>query len=505
MRVTAAATEAAPSAAGGRISALVRGIGTVFVVFATSALTGCYTMQPSRGGGQTNFVPPRKIDAADIVVPAGYRVEAVARGLTFPTGVAFDEHGRPHVVEAGYSYGEVWTTPRLVRVEPSGSLTEIARGEKNGPWTGVAFAQGSFYIAEGGELQGGGILRVSADGQITSLIDGLPTMGDHHTNGPAIGPDGALYFGLGTATNSAVVGEDSAQFGWLKRKPQFHDIPCKDVKLTGSNFVSANPLGGGEARTGAFVPFGQATTPGQVVPGRVPCSGAILRMSTQGGAPELVAWGFRNPFGLAFSPEGQLYVTENGYDDRGSRPVWGTADLLWRVTADGSWYGWPDYSGGHSLADEHFKPPRGATPEHLLAEHPNPPPKPAAILGVHSSSNGLAFARAPFGYEGEVFIAQFGDQSPTVGKVLSPVGFKVIRVDVNKGAVHDFAVNAGKVNGPASKLGRGGLERPVAVRFDPQGTSLYIVDFGVMLQSAQGSIPQKETGVLWRVTRTASQ
>lgn len=477
----------------------------LLVVVVLTVLAGCYRVQPSRGGGQTEFVPPRPVEAADVAVPQGYRVEAVTSGLTFPTGVAFDSQGRPHVVEAGYSYGEVWATPRLVRVETDGSLTTIASGGKNGPWTGVTFANGAFYIAEGGELEGGRILKVTADGQITSLIDGLPTMGDHHTNGPAIGSDGAIYFGLGTATNSGVVGEDNAQFGWLKRKPDFHDVPCKDVTLTGRTFESANPLGGGKVRTGAFVPFGQSTTAGQVIKGRVPCSGAILRMSAQGGEPELVAWGFRNPFGLAFSRDGRLYVTENGYDDRGSRPVWGTADVLWQVAPGGTWYGWPDYSGGRSLADEHFKPPGGAMPEHLLAEQPNQPPKPTAVLGVHSSSNGLDFAPAAFGYEGQAFIAQFGDQAPTVGKVLSPVGFKVVRVDIKTGAVHDFAVNAGDVNGPASKLGRGGLERPVAVRFDPEGTSLYVVDFGVLLQSAKGSTPQKETGVLWRVTKERSR
>jgi glucose/arabinose dehydrogenase len=68
-----------------------------------------------------------------------------------------------------------------------------------------------------------------------------------------------------------------------------------------------------------------------VIPGRVPCNGAILRVKPDGGHPELVAWGFRNPFGIAFSPAGGLYVTDNGYDDRGSRPVWGAGDLLWAV------------------------------------------------------------------------------------------------------------------------------------------------------------------------------
>ena len=48
-----------------------------------------------------------------------------------------------------------------------------------------------------------------------------------------------------------------------------------------------------------------------------------------------------------------------------------------------------------------------------------------------------------------------------------------------------------------------GLERPVAVRFSPDGSALYVVDFGVMTMSARGPEPRKETGVLWRVTREA--
>ena len=34
----------------------------------------------------------------------------------------------------------------------AGRITEIATGEKNGPWTGVTFYKGFFYVAEGGEL-----------------------------------------------------------------------------------------------------------------------------------------------------------------------------------------------------------------------------------------------------------------------------------------------------------------------------------------------------------------
>ena len=465
-------------------------------------LASCYNLLPSNGGAQSEFSPPRKTQANDIAVPEGYRVELVAAGFTFPTGVTFDDEGTAYVVESGYSYGEVWTTPRLLRIEPSGSFTTLAQGERNGPWNGVAYSSGHFYIAEGGELAGGRILRVDRQGSTEALIESLPTMGDHHTNGPAIDSNGNVYFALGTATNSGVVGPDNAKYGWLKRKPDFHDVPCRDLRLRGETFPSADVLAGkNEVRTAAFAPFGRGSA-AETVTGRVPCSGAILRIAPQGGEPELVAWGFRNPFGLAFSRSGQLYVTENGYDDRGSRPVWGTADVLWEVKPN-IWYGWPDFSAGQPLTDERFRPPGKAPLKFLLAEHPNPPPAPAAVLGVHSSSNGLDFAPAGFGYEGQAFIAQFGDQAPTVGKVVSPVGFKVVRVDVQTGAIHDFAANRGKTNGPASKFGTAGFERPIAVRFHPKDASMYVVDFGVLRETKQGSVPEPGTGVLWKITRVS--
>jgi glucose/arabinose dehydrogenase len=476
-----------------RKSFLVASLGVV------SLLAGCYSMRPSEGGGQASFQPPRSASAADVAVPDGYRVEVVATGLTFPTGVTFDGNGRIYVVESGYSYGEVFTTPRLLRIEPDGRKTVIASGGNNGPWTGVSFLGGDFIVSEGGEMEGGRILRISANGEMRTLVEHLPSMGDHHTNGPVIGPDGAIYFGQGAITNSAVVGEDNAQFGWLKRHPSLHDIPCRDIKLAGRTFESANPLTGGRATTGAYQPFGSsgATT----IRGQVPCNGSILKISPTGGGVELVAWGFRNPFGLAFAPNGQLYVTDNGYDDRGSRPVWGSADLLWPVRP-GGWYGWPDFSGERGLSDSHFRPPGKHAPGFVLAEHPMKPPVPAAFFGVHSSSDGFDFSRsAAFGHAGEAFVAQFGDQAPTVGKVLGPVGFRVVRVDVTTGRIEDFMVNRGRQNGPASRIGGNGLERPVAARFDPSGNALYVVDFGVLLQDEKGAHPQKETGVLWRVTR----
>ncbi len=223
-------------------------------------LSSCFPALPADGGGMTDFKPPRELDPADIALPEGYKIEAVATGLTFPTDVTFDARGSAYVTEAGYSYGDVVTTPRLLRLEPDGKLTEIARGT-NPPWNGVEFHKGAFYVA-GGHLDPGQLLKVTMEGEITPLIEGLPSLGDHHTNGPAVGPDGWLYFGQGTATNSGVVGPDNFDFGWPRRYPDFHDIPCQDIVLTGQNYRTPNPLSADpndEAVTGAYVPFGTPT------------------------------------------------------------------------------------------------------------------------------------------------------------------------------------------------------------------------------------------------------
>jgi glucose/arabinose dehydrogenase len=483
--------------------------GSIAVALLVSGLLvgGCYrTLAGGQGGARSRHLAQRVPDAADVAVPAGYRAEVVAAGFTFPIGVAFDGEGRPVVLEAGYSYGEVFTVPRLVRVAPDGTRAVLLEGPKGGPWTGLIYRDGAFFVADGGQTRPGRILRIDeASKEVRELVTDLPTFGDHHTNGPALGPDGKLYFGTGTATNSGVVGIDNHQFGWLPRFPRFHDVPCEDLRLTGWTAETENPLTPGQegkVRTGAFQPFG--THDAQLVKGQVPCSGAVMRVGMEGGPPELVAWGFRNPFGLAFDAAGGLWVTDNGYDVRGSRPVWGSGDMLWKVE-HGRWYGFPDHTEGHKL-QLHADPGSGVEPPSpLLAEYPGEVPSPVARFGVHSSSNGLDLSPgAAFGYPGHVFVAQFGDLTPTTGKLFTPVGFRVVRVEPETGVIHTFATNRSG-SGPASALGDRGFERPTAVRFDPAGRCLYVVDFGVMAVTEKGPWPQQETGVLWRICRQGQQ
>ena len=231
---------------------------------AVAALTvgGCFSARGSQGGGETE-VPgtrgssvARSASAAGIALPPGYRIAAVAEQLNMPTGVAFDREGGVFVVEGGYAYGETFDTPRVLRIGTGGQHTVVATGS-NPPWNGIVFHEGNFYVSEGGAKEPGRIVRVTPNGELSAVVEGLPSRGDHHTNGPAIGSDGQLYFTQGTRTNSGIVGVDHHDYGWLKRAPELHDVPCRDVKLAGVNFSSANPLteGDDEVTTGAFVPL----------------------------------------------------------------------------------------------------------------------------------------------------------------------------------------------------------------------------------------------------------
>ncbi|HEY8489286.1 MAG TPA: hypothetical protein VIL38_09465 [Thermaerobacter sp.] len=228
------------------------------------------------------------------------------------------------------------------------------------PVTGIAFLDGFLYVAEGGNP--GRITRVAPDGSRQVIVDGLRSGADHFTGELVAGPDGRLYFGVGTATNSAVVGVDNFVFGWLPDLPSFHDVPARDLVLRGINFATVDPLAspvpggpllGTRAVTGAYHPFGEPSTPGEVVEGQLLANGAIYRVNPDGSGLEVFADGLRNPFGLGFAPDGRLLAIDQGYDARGSRPVFNALEPLW-VIQRGGWYGWPDFVAGIPVTNPRF-------------------------------------------------------------------------------------------------------------------------------------------------------
>lgn len=445
--------------------------------------------------GPTDRVP---VQPGDIALQSGYRLEPVVTGLTYPTSVTFDGAGNVYVGEAGYSYGPAKADGmgRILKVAGTGKVTEVARGFR-GPMTSITWRNGFFHVAEGAFP--GSILRVGMDGSREVLVQGLRSGGDHFTTEVVFDPAGMMYFGVGTFTNSAVVGLDNFLYGWLPDLPDQHDVPCRNIVLRGINFDSPDPFAlvtTGQVRmvrTGAFKSFGVPSAPGEVVPGQLLCNGVIYRSNPDGSGLQPIADGLRNPFGLGFSPFGRLYAIDLGYDNRGSRPVDNAPDPMWEIVP-GCWYGWPDYVGGEPVTNPMFKPPGKPQPQFVLAQHPPLAGRPVVQFAPHSSSMKFDFSTNPrFGFVGEAFVAQFGAAPPITGRPPGMPGFKVVRVNLQTRQVSDFLI----INRPGP--GGTGPARPVDVKFDPSGENLYIVDFGMLEANLSGAIPWARSGALWKI------
>lgn len=205
-----------------------------------------------------------------------------------------------------------------------------------------------------------------------------------------------------------------------------------------------------------------------------------------------------------WGPDGQLYAAENGYDDRGSRPIANALDNVHRIQA-GGWYGFPDFSSGIPVTDRRFWSRRGGKPEMLMAEHPPHAPLWMA-RPAHAGVTKLDFSRnAGFGFPGQMFLAEVGSGEPIAGIVPEPAGHMVVRIDPASQAAAPFLWNPNPGPAGAKYVTTPGPRRPVEAKFSRDGTALYVVDVGVFAGALAGAgpypMPVPGTGVIWRVTR----
>lgn len=472
-----------------------------------------------------------------IMLPSEYRIEKVVDGLTYPTSVTWDDQGRMYIAEAGGAFLEEPPPARILRVEENGELTEIANLDEKGitaSVTGLLWHDGLLYFTHRAEDLTGAVSRMTMDGEVTLLISGIvDSQTDHQVNDIQVGPDGRLYFTSGAGGNSGVMGQDMIPF--VVKNPDTHTTTCNDIVLTGRNFHITNYLTdspGDVAITGAFVPFGTDTQPGQKIEGRTRCGGAILVFDTEDieGTLEPYAWGFRNVIGLAWGEDGEMYATQNGYDQVPPRPIIDEYDPTYRVR-EGAWYGWPDFSAAlEPVTDPKFQPPgqlhapvsiSGEMQERELGfviDHEASglePPDKSLVLGLHPINSSPSKPDvAPEGWgdmAGQLFVPEWGDMAWFTNAMRDePAGSRIVVIDTESGDLRPFIQNA-KL-GPASAQGAAGMgiERPFDVKFGPDG-AMYIVDYGQhainLKRIAEGRFPFEwppETGVVWKVTAAGS-
>jgi hypothetical protein len=385
-------------------------------------------------------------------------------------------------------------------------------------------------------------------------------MVDHPTEQLAF-KGGWIYWSQGSATNSAVVGHDN--FGGNGQ----HDIPCQAITLSGNTW----PSGDGHLTSG-FSPHGVAR-PGATVPAfqgathRGVCTGAILRARLGAAHPDTTiqpfSWGYRNPFGIRFAPPdhpvvpGKLFVTENGEDLRGARPVNNAPDRLQLASQnpDGTpdFHGWPDRFGFLDSTQRLFNPVPapaiddpsavvGKPVEPVLAFPPQLPVDPLALEPADSAVVGVDFAPPRFTggvvRPGAALVAREGDLGfgpgngePELGHDVELVNFRRAADGFSVGLLR-FAFNCPKPKQAHNPLGAAvctttdvdqafvahlhGINRPVGLLFGPDG-ALYLVDYGAVRDVGQSDpesmvnnpadlpfVQIPGTGVVWRITKVGS-
>ena len=534
----------------------------------------------------------------DIVVPRGFKVEVFASGLNFPTDVAFlgSKHDfRVLVLESGTGLPSRCNdntrvpgipkfdprnpfTPGLLVFDrdgrriagPLGKPTAAGGGfQPDGPAIGLSFergtAGGTLFATDSNQGVRGApgaanntsrIVRVDpGNGRVTPVITGLPT-GDHPTEQILV-KDGWLYWSQGSATNAGVTGHDNGGGG------NQHEIACEQITLSqnvwdsGDGHVSSGYSNHGQARPGAVVQaFEGATSRGM-------CTGAILRTrignaNTMQNNIEPVAWGFRNPYGIRFSPsdhplKGELMYSENGEDERGARPTNNAPDRIGvaRQNADGSpeWHGWPDRFGFLDSTQSVFNPKGSPADDNpalfankpvlpVLAFFPQQPKAPLALEPADVAAVGLDFV--PNSFVGGivkkhgVLVSREGDFGFSQANGTPEAGHDVELVNFTKNSPTEltqlrFAFNCKQAdqrrdtgdgvprcNGETEQafvMEVRGINRPTTIRFGPDGAA-YLVDYGAVRDpgnSDEGSrfkdpanaplVQIPGTGTIWKISR----
>jgi len=520
----------------------------------------------------------------DIVVPPGFKVSVFASGLNVPVGIAFtgnknnfqvyvleSGHGLPSrcndetnpIVGGEFSLTNPFTSDILVfnqdGVKIAGPLAKpTASGgglQPHGPAVGIAFEKGfqggRLFVTDSNQAThaGGGpnnssrIVTVDpSSGVVTPFIVGLPT-GDHPAEQMEF-KAGWIYWSQGSTTNSGVVGRDNG--GGLGQQ----DIPCQDITL--SNNVFDN---GGGVKTSGYSPFGTQNPGGTVkafasATGKGICDGAILRAKINVGDPkstiEPFSWGYRNPYGIRFAPndhplKGGLFVSENGEDERGARPVNNAPDRLTlaQQNPDGSpdYHGWPDRFGFLASTQAVFNPVGGPGDDNpiavvgkpvqpVLAFPPQPITAPIALEPADVAVVGLDFVPGVFVggvvKKGAALISREGDfgfskanGTPEAGHDVELVNFSGPG-DTLQIQQSDFAFN-NTGDQAFTDPGVQGINRPTDLKFGPDGCA-YLVDYGAVRDFGQSDPATKfvdepgfptnaplvqipGTGTIWKICR----
>lgn len=304
-------------------------------------------------------------------VPAGYALEYIGRFPGLVQQLAYGADGRLHatVLEDGTAFGAVYTLQEDGSAERYPALFHSPIGLAVHPHTG------ELYVSARVNQEAGGIWQLRRDLPPLLIRADLPCCTDfpgNQPNGMIFDETGVLYIGIGARSDH---GED------------------------GLNFL--------------------------------PEEAALLRLDVATGASEVLARGLRNPYDVARSAAGQLYLTDQG-------TLNGKGDRVLAIKA-GAHYGWPYWRwrscvvcpalpSALEIADDWLTLPAFTTPRGIV---------------VYEGS------QFPVNLRGSVFVALW---------LNAAAGQRILRLDPIQGAAETFV---------------SGLMRPTDVVVAPDGTLVF--------------------------------
>ena len=316
-------------------------------------------------------------DPSKVVVPEGYEVGILVKGLSAPSSATVDADGNLWVAVSppllGSPDADQFEEPHVKVFDPQGKLIkEIGSGTFTTVMNEISFCpeNGKTYVPEYAEK----IWEVDGvNGEPKLIIKDL-FIGDHR-NGGITCKDGYLYFALGLPSNTGFADPDNHGWTDIPNDPFWlahpdghpatpHDPACRDIVHTGLNVKSSDGRLTGALPAGRRAGHARHEDQGE---GAVRRLGHAGQVRTQPGADgiyphdnmEVYAMGFRNQSGVAFGPAGSrfenaLAVSDNGANDLGNRRVANGAEKIWLVTEMGQDAGFPDKEGFLFVSGKRF-------------------------------------------------------------------------------------------------------------------------------------------------------
>lgn len=397
-----------------------------------------------------------------ITLPPGFSASVFADKIGHARHVAVAPNGVVYVNNWSGKYYKDKEPPNrgfLVALQDKDGDGVAETVERFGPTTASGSAGGTGLEIHDGKLyaeQDDKIVRYTlpADGIVPKgepevIVKDIPTTGDHPMHPFTIGPDGMLYIGVGSATNSC---QPKNRMTGIKG-----DDPCVEL----------------ETRAGIWRYDTKKT--GQTF-----------------SAKEHYAAGLRNGEGLAFDASGKLFATQHGRDQLAES--WGKlytakqgAELPSEEVvpvSEGAEFGWPYCYYDPNQKKLVLAPEYGGDGGKEVGRCADKTP-PVAAFPAHWAPNDMEFYKAsafPKAYEGGAFIAFHGSWN----RAPSPQdGFNVVFQPMKDGKTSgDYVVFADGFAGKYKEPGRA-THRPAGVTVGPDG-ALYIAD--------------DQGGRVWRVT-----